>query len=325
MKKLIVLATLAALPAVAMADVTISGDLAVGIVNTKNGGPKTDPVAKHSLTTENRTQGEIKFAGSDDIGNGLKAIWQIASRINLADQSIDARDNLWAGRDSFVGLTGGFGTLTMGNIYIMPTSGAMSIFENENATWKSLIYDQGFRANNMVSYQTPNLGGFTGTVQHSFGVSSGDEQARLYAQAVSLAYQGNGFAVSYDGSRFKENSSGDFTKLHELNGSVTLGDLKLMAAYAQGTSGVLDAKIKGYGVGAAYTYGNFVPKFEYWHEGNAKIAGTSYKTGSNNYALGVEYGLSKRTRAGVEYVRTNYKSSDLENANVATVYLGTKF
>jgi len=37
MKKLIVLATLAALPAVAMADVTISGTIGVGIQNTKPG------------------------------------------------------------------------------------------------------------------------------------------------------------------------------------------------------------------------------------------------------------------------------------------------
>jgi predicted porin len=86
MKKLIVLATLAALPAAAMADVTISGNLAVGIVNTKETG-------KGSINTENRTSGEIKFAGSDDLGNGLKAVWQIASRINLADQSVNARDN----------------------------------------------------------------------------------------------------------------------------------------------------------------------------------------------------------------------------------------
>ncbi|WP_174876014.1 porin [Vogesella oryzae] len=314
MKKLIVLATLAALPAVAMADVTISGNLAVGIVNTKDS-------AKGSLTTEDRTSGEIKFAGSDDLGNGLKAIWQIASKINLADT---ADGNTWAGRDSYVGLEGGFGRLTMGNIYIMPTSGAMSIFENNSAGWKSAIYDQGTRYNNTVSYKTPSFAGFTATVQHSFGKNSTAESDKLSTQAVSLAYEGDGFSVSYDGERTKQDQNNQ-SSLHELNASVSLADLTLQAGYAHGKDEAADSKRSGWGLAASYALGNLTPKLGYWHEGQAKTAGVNKGDSSNSYAAGVEYALSKRTRAGVEYVRTNYKDSSKVDAHATTVYLGTKF
>ncbi len=317
MKKLIVLATLAALPAVAMADVTISGNLAVGIVNTKVDGTG-------SVTTEDRTSGEIKFAGSDDLGNGLKSIWQIASRINLADQSTNSRDNLWAGRDSYVGLEGGFGRLTLGNIYHMPTSGAMAIFENNSATFASDIYDQGTRVNNTVSYKTPSFNGFTATVQHSFGSSAADEATKTHQQAVSLAYEGDGFTVSYDGSRFKEDSDNS-AKLHELNASVTLSDLTLMAGYARGTSQAADSKISGWGLAASYAMGNFTPKIGFWREGDVKIAGDSFDTGHKAYAVGVEYALSKRTRAGVELAKASYDNDAFADVRTATVYLGTKF
>ncbi|MFC3530875.1 porin [Vogesella facilis] len=342
MKKLIVLATLAALPAVAMADVTISGNLAVGIVNTKASG-------SGSLTTEDRTSGEIKFAGSDDLGNGLKGIWQIASRINLADT---ADGNTFAGRDSYVGLEGGFGRLTLGNIYLMPTSGAMAIFENDSATWKSSIYDQGDRYNNTVSYKTPSFSGFTATVQHSFGsgtTSSVDDTTReadkLYSQAISLAYEGDGWTVSYDASRSKLDTLGTtsdtkYKTLHELNASVTLSDLTLMAGYARGVNnfpsdddgeGTVTAptvdhvKRSGWGLAASYALGNFTPKIGFWKEGDAKADGENANDGHKTWAVGVEYALSKRTRAGVELVKVNYDDNATADLREATIYLGTKF
>lgn len=316
MKKLIVLATLAALPVAAMADVTISGNLAVGIVNTKETG-------KGSVNTENRTNGEIKFAGSDDLGNGLKAVWQIASRINLADQSANARDNLWAGRDSYVGLDGSFGRVTAGNIYLMPNSGAMAIFENNSATFESAIYDQGTRYNNTVSYKAPTVAGFSATVQHSFGSSSANEQAKKYADAVSLAYEIGAVSLSYDTLSEKVNAQGKKQKLHELNASVGLDALTLQAGYATGKNQATNTKVKGWGVAASYAMGNVTPKFGYWREGDSKTNGVTANDGHKAYALGVEYALSKRTRTGVEFAKANFDAAGTPDKRTATVYLGS--
>ncbi|MDC7703329.1 porin [Vogesella indigofera] len=316
MKKLIVLATLAALPAAAMADVVISGNLAVGITNTK-------VKDTGSVTTEDRTSGEIKFAGKEDLGNGLKSIWQIASRINLSDKQDNARDNAWSGRDSFVGLQGDFGTVTLGNIYHMPTSGAMAIFEDNSASFASDLYDQGDRINSTISYKSPTVAGFTAVVQHSFGSSTTKEKAKLHQQALSLAYEGEGFSVSYDGARAKEDAN-NTAKLHELNASVSLDALTLMAGYARGKDS--DGKRNGYGLAASYTMGNITPKLGFWKEGDLKQTnGNKLNDGHKAYAAGVEYALSKRTRAGVELAKANYDDNATPDVRTATVYLGTKF
>jgi len=320
MKKLIVLATLAALPAVAMADVTISGNLAVGIVNTKDTGAG-------SLTTENRTSGEIKFAGTDDLGNGLKAVWQIANRINLADKTdSSSTTNQWAGRDSFVGLDGSFGRVTFGNIYLMPSTGAMSIFENKSAGDSSELYDQGTRYNNTISYKAPTAYGLTTTVQHSFGKSSTEENAKKYADVVELAYEGNGFSVSYDQQNEKQNANAQKRKLQELNGSVSLDALTLQAGYAHLKDNASAYKRSGWGVAASYALGNVTPKVGYWKEGDKKpFAGSSVNDGHKAYAVGVEYALSKRTRTGVELYKVNYDAPATADSRAVTVYLGTKF
>ncbi|MDC7708196.1 porin [Vogesella indigofera] len=331
MKKLIVLATLAALPAAAMADVVISGNLAVGIVNTKASG-------SGSVTTENRTSGELKFAGKEDLGNGLKSIWQIATRINLADTPSDHKNNNWASRESFVGLTGDFGTLTLGNLYHMPTSGAMAIFENNSATYASDLYDQGDYTNNSIAYKSPSVAGFTATVHHSFGKQRKDvndqldpsqngdaESEKAHQQSLSLAYEGEGFSVSYDGQRSKDVTNDKTSKLHELNGSVSLDALTLMAGYAHGKDSDGD-KRSGYGIAASYALGNITPKFGFWKEGDAKLAnGTKVNDGHKAYALGAEYALSKRTRAGAELTKVNYDDNTKADVRGFSVYLGTKF
>lgn len=328
MKKLIVLATLAALPAAAMADVVISGNLAVGITNTKVDGTG-------SYNTNDRTSGELKFAGKEDLGNGLKSIWQIATRINLTDTPADGKNNNLASRESFVGLTGDFGTLKLGNLYHMPTSGAMAIFEDNSATFESAIYDQGDYTNSSISYKTPSVAGFTATVQHSFGPQDSDntagssgtaEKAKNHQQAVSLAYEGEGFSVSYDGKRTKVDASND-SKLHELNASVSLDALTLMAGYARQNAEAagVETKRSGYGIAASYAMGNITPKFGFWREGDSKTAGVSTDNGHKAYALGVDYALSKRTRAGVEFAKANFDNNATGDKRTATVYLGTKF
>lgn len=323
MKKLIVLATLAALPAVAMADVTISGNLAVGVVNSKTSGESDG-----SRNTLNRTSGEIKFAGSDDLGNGLKAVWQIATKIDQADPASGAG---WATRDSYVGVDGSFGRLTAGNIYVMPTSGALAIFENNSATFESAIYDKGTRYNNTVSYKAPVVAGLTATVQHSFGATSAKEDAdkavgvQKYADALSLAYEIGAVSLSYDTVSEKQNAQGKKKKLHELNASVGLDALTLQAGYARGKDDSTNIKRSGWGLAASYAMGNVTPKIGYWREGDSKENGVANNDGHKAFAVGVEYALSKRTRTGVEFAKANYDAAGEGSLRTATVYLGTKF
>ena len=72
-KKLIALA-LAALPAAAMADVTMYGIMKIGVENTSaDFGNKYD----HSQNRIDDYGSRIGFKGTEDLGDGLKAIWQV--------------------------------------------------------------------------------------------------------------------------------------------------------------------------------------------------------------------------------------------------------
>src|SRR3954470_17507958 len=53
----------------------------------------------------------IGIRGTEDLGGGLKTIWQIESNALIDTGASGA----FAVRDSFVGMTGGFGTVSLGN------------------------------------------------------------------------------------------------------------------------------------------------------------------------------------------------------------------
>ncbi|MOA41467.1 hypothetical protein D3C78_1634310 [compost metagenome] len=100
-----------------------------------------------------------------------------------------------------------------------------------------------------------------------------------------------------------------------------------MAGYARQNAEAagVETKRSGYGIAASYAMGNITPKFGFWREGDSKTAGVSTDNGHKAYALGVDYALSKRTRAGVEFAKANFDNNATGDKRTATVYLGTKF
>ena len=126
MKKLIALAV-AALPMAAMADVTLYGNIEASIENGKSvayaGGNTKSTAATKSTTRVDDTGSLIGFKGSENLGNGLKAIWQVEQGLNIDGTtgagSGNGYNNTWATRDSFIGLTGNF-DIAGGNLASTP-------------------------------------------------------------------------------------------------------------------------------------------------------------------------------------------------------------
>lgn len=112
-KKLIALAVagLAAAPAFAQTNVTIYGvaDATFDNVRATSTAAAGDKLGSTNRVSTNSSY--LGFKGTEDLGNGLKAVFQFESGI-----SSDAATGTWASRDSFVGLSGGFGTIVAGNL-----------------------------------------------------------------------------------------------------------------------------------------------------------------------------------------------------------------
>lgn len=67
-----------------------------------------DVKSRNSVDASNS---RIGFRGKEDLGSGLRAIWQIESKVR-----VDTGGDTFATRDSFGGLDGGFGTIRLGNM-----------------------------------------------------------------------------------------------------------------------------------------------------------------------------------------------------------------
>lgn len=110
-KKLIALA-IASLSGAAFADasnVTIYGvaDGSFDVINISGGNGVDTP--RFSRVSSNGSH--IGLKGKENLGNGLSAIFQFES-----DAKFDNGGSLGTGRDSFVGLTGNFGTVVLGTL-----------------------------------------------------------------------------------------------------------------------------------------------------------------------------------------------------------------
>ena len=77
MKKTLIALTLAALPVASMAEVTLFGTIKGGAEFTKVKG------VKNTITNVNDWDSSIGFKGEEDLGNGLKAIWQLQSTAGI--------------------------------------------------------------------------------------------------------------------------------------------------------------------------------------------------------------------------------------------------
>ncbi len=130
----------------------------------------------------------LGFKGTEDLGNGLKALFNFEMGLNL-DEGGSAQGRTF-GRQSFVGLTGGFGTVIGGRIYTphytlmtqidpfgLGTAGrANNLFASSRvlgAVGAGGSYDP-IRVNNTVAYVSPSFNGLNVTV--AYGTNSLDNQ-----------------------------------------------------------------------------------------------------------------------------------------------------
>jgi len=147
--------------------------------------------------------------GTESLGGGLNAIFQMENgSVNMTQGG----GNL-AGRDSFVGLSGGWGTFKMGR-FLAPYDDIHGIFGNDNTASTSLlstasIWAQGWagqpesggfddRLQKSIRYDSPNMAGFYGEAQ--FATNAGTPSSNSNNQSYFVGYR-NGpanFGAAYE-------------------------------------------------------------------------------------------------------------------------------
>jgi len=189
-KSLLALAILGAFTTVqAQTNVSIGGILQANVKSYKVGN--TTRVAKNEVRIDDDYNSRFWLTGTEDLGGGLSALFYVENRFNT-DQRQSTGLATGAGLadgDTFVGLKGGFGQITIGKHTWMSTQGFSTEYVGGNGAILALptgflatttILNQAggnidvSRRTNSITYRSPVISGFSGVVGISAG-SAGTE------------------------------------------------------------------------------------------------------------------------------------------------------
>ncbi|HFC6535443.1 TPA: porin PorA [Neisseria meningitidis] len=229
MRKKLTALVLSALPLAAVADVSLYGEIKAGVegrnyqlqlteAQAANDGARGQvkvTKAKSRIRTKISDFGSfIGFKGSEDLGEGLKAVWQLEQDVSVAGGGATQ----WGNRESFIGLAGEFGTLRAGRVanQFDDASQAIDPWDSNNDVASQLgIFKRHDDMPVSVRYDSPDFSGFSGSVQFvpaqnsksAYKPAYVDEKKMVHAAVVGkpgsdvyyagLNYKNGGFAGNY--------------------------------------------------------------------------------------------------------------------------------
>lgn len=145
--------------------------------------PVTAAPVSASGTTMESSNSYIGFRGSEDLGGGTSAIFQLEGAIGVDDGT--SPKSVLFNRDTFVGLSGNFGTLKLGGrmdtVYkrLADDIGLFGVSSGNFVSASNILAQGAFgssgaerfheRPTNTVLYASPEIGGFQGLVGYSLG------------------------------------------------------------------------------------------------------------------------------------------------------------
>ena len=254
-KSLIVMAVLAASGvASAQSTVTLYGlaDVFVGSTRVKTSGAGLSTSQRQTVIDGSGfNTSRFGLKGSEDLGGGLKANFLLEGGFDISTGAANNYTNPFTGatssatfgRQSWVGVSGGFGELKLGKMWTpydeVKGSGAAAfdagIFAPANGVWASNGYQD--RPGNSIYYSTPNFGGVSAAASYSFGENKTATVGAGSIVSANIQYAGGPFAVALSHQQEKANDAQAAAKFTQLNGSWDFRVVKLLAAYGQVRNG----------------------------------------------------------------------------------------
>lgn len=332
--------------------VQLYGIVDVAYRHTSNEGTVADPgQSLNQMVGGGMSQSRWGINVTEDLGGGLKALVNLENRFSADSGEVHYGQPAPYFQQSWVGLQGGFGRVTMGRQYNV-------LFDLVTSTYASYPYSPymdvykpeigfalGARQNNMIKYMA-EVGPVRGALQYSF-----DEKSPTGGKTLGgyVRYAANGVAAGV-GYQDYEFASGKKLKAWTLGGSYRTGpwyfnlgygenkvdqltspvDMAVLGAMWQGTinggfagPAFLQANKRTiYKVGMGY---QLTPQINIGaHYFHAKQSGqTAAADGTANFlTLAGNYAFSKRTDAYLEIDRTKLKGQSVSLTNNSGVQNG---
>ncbi len=308
-KSLIALAALAAVGAAsAQSTVTLYGRVDASIGASKNTVTNVSTSQVFNGSAGGLTGSRWGMRGTEDLGGGLKAVFQLENRLSVDD----GNDTGGFQGDAFVGLSGDFGTVHLGRTYtafdgVKAVSVGSSVFDS--AFTPNALPAYAVRAANQVKYVSPSYSGFTATV------TSG-----LRESTLATAKNTNGVALAYSAGPLTLAAGAQKDAAGEnrgLTGAYNLGVASVSVGYSTLNGANNGNDSKGINLGVNVPMGAFNFSVGYGSGDTETNAGAKVSEYSG-VGLGATYSMSKRTR-----LYAGLKNENTENA-AGTKLTGTR-
>jgi len=303
MKKTLIALAAVAVSSAAMAQVTLSGRIDAAVTSeTVTAANGTTSSVGTQLANGTVTGSRLTFAGTEDLGGGLKAVFAFEQRFSI-DTGTDAGAYLG---NAFVGLSGGFGTVHMGRTY--------TAF-NDDLGQSSTAGDTGFTPNlmpafssrgaNTIKYVSPTMSG--GSLTASTSLKESKAAGTKDINAVMLSYGAGPLQLAL---AQQTEAAGDVTNI---SAAYDLG----MARISIG-SGSLDGANSG-NDSTGMTFGVTIPMGAMsvslgYESGETETNAGAKVSESSGFGVYANYAMSKRTS-----VYAGYKNATTENAAGAKI------
>lgn len=303
--------------------VTLYGvlDTGVGYERIKNaGGVAGAKETRTGLFDGNQLGNRWGLKGTEDLGNGLRATFQLESGFTLSDGESAQGDRLF-GRHATVGLAGdSWGQIDFGR---QTTVGSRFFVDVHGQSWGGTGSTLTFNAqdtnriDNSVVYVTPNYSGFQFGVGYSFN-ADGKQQAKenglkdpnKSAFTTGLRYANGPVAVAltYDQVRLPTGSFNQYKNSNtwSVSGSYDFEVVAVSLAFGQDFDGRGDNTYAGrtydkdhdynnYSISLAAPVGEGTLSGQFGYKQTRKEAKKGGSANQQQYSIAYKYPLSKRT------------------------------
>ncbi|MCF8159185.1 MAG: porin [Polaromonas sp.] len=329
MKKIIFALTAAAFASAtyAQSTVTLYGKIDASIQNTSTTGmPSQTKISSGALDSS-----RWGLKGSEDLGGGLNASFQLESGFSVDTGAVRGASNLFS-RVAKIALTGGFGSVSAGLQWTPYDNAWLDALDYNGASAMNAAFYAGVHgdngntgwgnAKNSIQYATPDFNGFNAVVMVAPGEDAMPGMSASRYTGFGVNYAAGPLAVSFGQETLTPMGSGANTNGWILTGSYALNVVNLFAAYERGSTPTTDET--GYSVGASMPLGakmNLAASYAS-ETTDFKAAGADDKTTA--FGTTLVYNMSARTNVYGAYLRSEYTPGGGSGVTTSTFSLGVR-
>lgn len=309
-KSLIAFAVLGAFASVASAQSSV---VLYGVIDASTSymsNQTTTGGKKFSLDASNLSSSRWGLKGTEDLGNGLKANFNLESSLNVDTGTAGSLFD----RNASVGLSGNFGTFNVGRqtnlaydtlIQVDPLNVA-HVGTNPNVAFGALNnvglfgthgssngVTSATRQNNSVKYAFPSiLGGINFGAMYGFGEKAGNASASSYGGA-SAGFSQNGLTAVFSYGQMKDAADSSTLRVYTGGAKFVVSDaFTVKVTYAENELNTTGRTLSVFGAGVDYM---LTPQTTLTAAYYANRRSGDVKAKADQYVAVAKYALSKRT------------------------------